>query len=133
MSKVQLKVYLDKKIVDKLWDLIRKKYEKPYGALSSEVSDAIAHWIHEHEETLELHTNTHKVINPALPLSHRRARRIVNWLRDKGFSLQCSIKDLERAISNTRGSDPRTIRKWIRFLVDNGYLKWVTHRSLEIL
>lgn len=132
-EKVQLKVYLDKRLVDDLWDLIEKKYKKTYGALSSEVQDALAHWISEHQETLELHTNTHKVINPSLPGSHRQARQIIDYLREQGFHLQCKDKDLQKAIINTRGSDSRTIKKWMLFLVDNGYMKWITHRTLEIL
>jgi len=133
VDKVQLKVYVDSKIVEKLWDLIKKKYERTYGALSCEVQDALAAWIQSHEETLELHTNTHKKINPHLPRSHREAREIIEWLKDRGFFLQVSINNLKKAIENTRGSDPRTIKKWIKFLVDNGYMKWISHRILEIV
>jgi len=131
--KVQLKVYLDKDLVDKLWVLIKKKYERTYGALSSEVQDALAHWIQMHEEDICAHTNSHKKINPALPRSHRDAREIIDWLRDRGFFLQVSVSTLRKAIENTRGSDERTIRKWINFLVKNGYLKWISNRTLEIL
>jgi len=132
-DKVQLKVYLPKKLVENLWILIKKKYSKPYGALSAEVQNAIAHWLNEHEETLDLHTNTHKVLNPNFPRSHLLAKQIIDTLRDKGFIDQCSIKDLKKVIINLRGFDPRTVKKWINFLVDNGYLKWLTHRTLEIL
>lgn len=126
-------VMIDERVYENLMDLVRRKHAKPYGALSSEVQDALAHWIQECGQTLELHTNTHKKVNPALPHSHRQAKEIIDWLRDRGFSLQCSLGDLEKAISNTRGSDPRTTKKWIRFLTGNGYIKWVTHRNLEIL
>lgn len=126
-------VVIDEKVYDNLTELIKRKYERPYGALSSEVQDALVHWISEHQETLELHTNTHKIINPSLPGSHRQARQIIDYLREQGFHLQCRDKDLKRAIENTRGSDSRTIKKWMLFLVDNGYMKWTTHRVLEIV
>jgi len=132
-GKVGVYVYLDAEIHQKLMELIRKKFTKLHGALSAEVNDALAHWILEHQETLDLHTNTHKPINPSLSKSHLYARQIIGWLKDHGFFLQCSIKDLTRAISYVRGSDPRTIKKWTEFLTSNGYMKWITHRSLEIL
>lgn len=59
-ERTRVKVYLDKALVARLWILIKKKYKTSYGALSSEVQDALAHWIQEHEETLELNTNMHK-------------------------------------------------------------------------
>ena len=126
-------VIIDELVYDSLINLIKKKYTSLHGAISAEVQDALAHWISEHEETLELHTNTHKLINPSLPRSHKDAREIIDWLKEHGFCLQCKDKDLRKAISHVRGSDPRTIKKWMLFLVDNGYMKWITHRSLEIL
>lgn len=133
LGKAGFYVMIDVKVYDNLRDLIRKKYQKSYGALSSEVQDALAHWISEHEETLELHTNTHKVINPSLPGSHWQAKQIIDWLRDHGVSVQCTDRDLRKAIINTRGSDSRTIKKWMKFLVDEGYLKLITHRLYEIV
>jgi len=132
-NKVQLKVYIDREIERKLREIIKRKYERFYGALSSEVQDALAHWIQMHEEDGGAHTNSHKKINPSLPRSHRDAREIIDWLRDKGFFLQVSVDALRKAIENTRGSDERTIRKWTKFLVKNGYLKWISDRTLEIL
>lgn len=98
-----------------------------------EVQDALAHWISEHEESLDLHTNSHKLVNPRVPRDHIRARTIIDELKDKGFTLQCSRKDLYKAIGNTRGSTKRTLIKWTNFLIDHNYMKWVTHRILEIV
>lgn len=132
-GKRRLGVYLDEDIYDKLVILIKKKFSKLHGALSMEVQDALAHWISEHEESLDFHTNTHKLVNPMLPRDHIRARGIVSELKNKGFTLQCSRKDLWRSIENTRGSDKRTLIKWTKFLVDHGYMKWISHRILEIV
>ena len=104
-----------------------------HGALSYEVQDALAHWVSEHEESLDFNTNSHKLVNPMLPRDHISARNIMSVLKDRGFTLQCSRKDLWRAIENVRGSDKRTKAKWTKFVVDNGYMKWISHRILEIV
>ena len=132
-GKKRLGVYIDVDVYDKLVNLIGKKFSKLHGALSMEVQDALAHWISEHDESLDLYTNTHKLVNPMFPRDHIRSREIMSDLKNKGFTLQCSRKDLWRAIGNVRGSDKRTLIKWTKFLVDNGYMKWITHRILEIV
>lgn len=53
-------------------------------------------------------------------------------LRERGYYKQVSIEEIYRAIENIRGSDQRTKKKWLKFMVDHGYLKWITHRILEI-
>ena len=123
-------VYIDEAICDSLMALIKQKYTGLHGVLSSEVQHAIAHWIQEHESTLT--QITHK-INPSLPRSHLAANAIVNRLRECGLHVQCSKRDLVRAIEAERGSDPRTVTKWMKFLVRNGYLKWLNPNVLEIL
>ncbi len=131
--KKSLHIYIDYDIYDKFVNLIRKKFHKLHGALSMEVQDALAHWIIEQNESLDFYTNSHKLINPMLPKDHIRARDIIGELKDKGFTLQCTRKDLWRAIENARGSDERTLIKWTKFLVNHGYMKWITHRLLEIV
>lgn len=98
-----------------------------------ECQDALVHWISEHDESLDFYTNSHKLVNPMQPRDHIRAREIMNDLKSKGFLLQCSRKDLWRSIENVRGSDERTKNKWTKFVVENGYMKWISHRILEIV
>ncbi len=128
-----LHIYIDEDLYDRLVNLIGKKFKKLHGALSMECQDALAHWISEHEESLDFHTNSHKLVNPMLPRDHIRAREIISELRNKGLTLQCTRKDLWRSIENTRGSDNRTKIKWTKFVVDHGYMKWISHRILEIV
>jgi len=132
-GKKSIHVYIDEEIYIEFVNLIRKKFSKLHGALSIEVQDALAHWISEHNESLDIYTNSHKLVNPMLPRDHIRAREIINDLKNKNFVLQCSRKDLYRSIEDTRGSDPRTKIKWTKFLVTHGYMKWITHRILEIV
>jgi len=133
-KKVQLKVYVDPDLLERLWSIIRKKWsERTYGARAAEVSDAIAYWINRHQETLELHTNTHKPINPAFPRVHLICRQIVEAVKKRGFTFQVPASVVEKEIGEIRGSDRRTIRKWLKNLTKYGYMKWIQLRLLEII
>jgi hypothetical protein len=129
-GKKGLYIYLDEAVYEALMSLIKRKYEGLHGVLSAEVQHAIAHWIKQHESTLT--QTTHK-INPAIPRSHVVANAIINRLRNAGFYNQCAKRDLIKAIEDERGSDPRTVEKWMKFLVRNGYLKWLNPNVLEVL
>ena len=122
-------IYIDEDLYSRLWDYIKKKYEKNvYGALTYEVERAIKYFL----DSVELRTNTHKLENPSLPRSHKIAHQIIDLLRERGYHKQVPIEEVYKAIEDVRGSDPRTKKKWIKFMVDHGYLKWKTHRILEI-
>ena len=119
--KVKIQVYIDPDLAKRLKRLIKMKYEDFYGALSQEVSDALSHWIGDNEASLDVHTKMHTTINPRVPMVHTWLREIV---RELGPAVhQVRHEDLERAITMVRGSDPRTVDKWISALVKNGYLK----------
>ena len=122
-------IYLDEEVYSLLLNFIKKKYENSvYGALSHEIEEAIKYYL----EKVELHTNTLKPENPFLPRSHKTAQRIIDLLRERGYHIEVPAEKVYRAIEDIRGSDPRTKKKWLTFLVDHGYLKWKTHRILEI-
>lgn len=128
-EKVQLKVYVDKRIMKQLWDLIKRKYpDSTYGALSTEVQNAIVSWIEQHNTTL--HTES---VNPSYPKSHQYASEIIQYLKSKGYLNQVDAKALRDAIIRFRGSDPRTIKKWIKFMLDNGFIKRLNIYVYEIL
>jgi len=132
-GKKALYVYIDEDIYNKLKKYVKLCFDNAHGALSAVVQDAIASFLmHTGIDMVSAHT-IHKLANPRLPRCHVYAQQIINYLRDRGCSVTCSVKDLKEAIINTRGSDPRTIRKWMRFLVENGYMKWIASRVLEIV
>jgi len=120
---------IDKDIYSKLWDFIKKKYgENVYGALSFEIEKALEHYLN----FVELHTNAHKLENPSLPRSHREAQKIISLIRNRGFHKQVPVNEVYKAISDIRGSDPRTLKKWLKFMVIHGYFRWINSRILEI-
>ena len=122
-------IYLDEEVYSLLLNFIKKKYENGvYGALSHEIEEAIKYYL----ETVEIRTNALKSVDPSLPRSHKTAQRIIDLLRERGYYKQVSIEEIYRAIEDVRGSDQRTKKKWLKFMVDHGYLKWITHRILEI-
>ena len=82
--------------------------------------------------TCKMHTNTRKLENSSLPRSHKVALQIVDLLRERGYHKEVSVEEVYKAIEEVRGSDPRTKRKWLKFMIDHGYLGWKTHRILEI-
>lgn len=124
---VPLFVRIRKEIRDGLYELIRRKYRNLHGGLRTEVEHALAHWLEEH------HTQIHTKFNPALPRAHRTANQIIMTLKSKGYIQQATLKDIANAIIEVCGSDERTIRKWTKFLVANGYLKTLSANVFEIL
>jgi len=99
-----------------------------YIYLDEEVYSLLLNFI----KTVEIRTNALKSVDPSLPRSHKTAQRIIDLLRERGYYKQVSIEEIYRAIEDIRGSDQRTKKKWLKFMVDHGYLKWRTHRILEI-
>jgi SMC interacting uncharacterized protein involved in chromosome segregation len=128
-GKKQLLVLIDSKIVKELWEIIKMKYpESTYGALSLEVQDALANWIAQHKA--QIHT---KSMNPKTPKNHEIAKEIIDYLRSCGFELQVNLKVLRQTIAKLRGNDERTIKKWIKFLEENGFIKKLNQQVYEIL
>ena len=122
-------IYLDEEVYFELLNFIKKKYKSSiYGALSYEIEEAIKYYL----EMAEVHTNTRKLENPSLPRSHKVALQIVDLLRERGYHKEVSVEEVYKAIEEVRGSDPRTKKKWLKFMIDHGYLRWKTHRILEI-
>ena len=79
-----------------------------------------------------MHTNTHKFEDSTLPRTHKYCREIIGWLKNRypGYE-RFTVIQIREAIMNVRGSDERTLRKWLRNLVRLGYLKPVNNRVFE--
>lgn len=129
MEKAQLKVYIDKKLLEELWNHIKTAYPRStYGALSSEVQQAIAAWLK--TKHTQIHTNP---MNPGTPRVHQICTQIIQTLKTQGFINQVDKRTLSTTISEIRGSDERTITKWIKILVKNGYIKILNPNLYELL
>jgi len=126
--KKQVKIYLDKDVYERLWRLIKAKYSSTYGALSVEVQNAIVAWLNAHNA--QEHTNK---VNPDVPRIFKICHAIILHLRRQGYINQVSLRDLASAIAETRGSDARTVKKWIKTLLEFGFIKRVSTYTYEIL
>jgi len=135
-EKVQLKVYIDRKLNRKFRSLIQSKYEGyKKGLLSYEAEMALRHWI-------ALHTNTQKSLedrkpNPtpkvSLVFAEVKNYLLSNFYYELKPGQQIPKVHLEKAIMKTRGSDPRTIKKWLRAFHKMGLVKPITSATWEIL
>lgn len=136
-SKVKLQVWLPESLDTKFRELIQQKYNKfERGILSYEAEQALRHW-------LSLHTNAQNGMNRAnkpnpTPKVQSIFFKIKDFLLTKYYyellpGQQIPTVHLRRAIQNVRGSDERTILKWIKVFHKNGLIKPVTSATWEIL
>ena len=121
--------YLDENVHDSLWDYIKEAYpNSTYGAVSSVLQTAVVEFLR--IKHTQIHTTP---LNPKTPTLHRICRQIIQSLKDEGFIDQVNSRTLAQKIGEIRGSDKRTVRKWIQQLKINGYIKNIGTYSWEIL
>jgi len=129
MPKRRLQIRIDEELWFKLQDYIKQVYSASvYGALSIEVQNALAEYLR--VKHAQIHT---RPLNPTVPKIHQTCNQIVQKLKDEGFINQVSRQILSGVIAEVRGADERTITKWIKILVKNGYLKIIGTYTYEIL
>lgn len=125
--KVQLKFYVDPEISVQMHNLAFSKYGNFHGALSMEGEEACKNWI-------MAHTTAHTMpllmgkINPS-PRAYTLWQECKKWLQDnKGLFLisqhQIVESSMVEAISALRGSDRRTVMKWMK---EFKYYKLIKH------
>ena len=135
-DKVGLYVVISKKLEDELRRFIVEKYGKfKKGLLSAEVEAAIQAWIASHTKT-----HTEKSLNSPnpLPMYFKVYQQVKRWLAEvKGVDVsnihQVPRRVLEQAITHVRGSDPRTIRKWLDIFTKQRLIKWITPEVVELV
>ena len=133
-EKIQFKIYVNRDIVEQLKRLIAIKYGKvERGLISREAEEALAYWIRLHTQ---MHTNSVVIerINPH-PKVHRVFEQVKDYFRKKYKYIpqQVTWSDLEEAISAIRGSDRRTIKKWIEQFIRWKLVKPIAPGVYEIV
>jgi len=126
--KVKLQVWVKKEINDKLRELISQKYnfyEK--GLLSNEVEQALQNWI-------LAHTNAQKInkANPA-PRIYKVWTEVRSALNREGYVQQVTLRELKRVIALVRGSDERTVKKWLNLFARFKLIKEIAPQVYEII
>ena len=120
-SKVKLQVYIPLELYEQLLEYIKRSHggDRPHGSLSQTVAELLAWALDAHEHTTP----------DSRPPSHSRSwwkcQEIVARLKMMGaqsgsmFSQAAIIK----VIKEVAGSDRRTIRKYLKLLVDFGFME----------
>ena len=124
-----IQAYIDEEIYRRFYKLVKDKYEGLRGGLSAEIQEALRHWLDLHDSSA--HVKTH--MNPGMPRAQLKVDAIIRWLREHGVTLQFTPKEWEMACINTVGSDPRTIRKYLKLAERFGRVKHVVGSVWEIV
>ena len=134
MGKKQLLIHINSTTDNEFRALIQQKYNKfEKGILSQEAEQALRYWI-------RAHTKTHKIekkIPEIKPKTNLVFQEVLSFLSNGYYEEFQSgqiilTKHLKIAISNIRGSDPRTIQKWIKTFHQNGLIKEASSATWEI-
>jgi len=126
-NKIKIGFFLDKGLVEKFRVLIQEKYAKyEKGLLSLEAEMALRHWIGLHTRAQsQLLSGNKPYPAPKVILVFNQVKEYL--LRTHYLELnpgQTILRaHLEEAIMNIRGSDQRTIRKWLKAFHKMGLIK----------
>ncbi len=123
--KVKVGFFLPVDLVSEFRELVARKYGTlQRGLLSLEAELALRRWISQHTKA--------QTPLQALPAAHSRVdvvfMQVINYISThymEDIRLNCYIpvKFIREAISQIRGSDRRTLKKWLEVFVRHGYLK----------
>jgi hypothetical protein len=133
-KKVKVGFLIDDGLVTKFRQFVAEQYGKASkGLLSFEASQALQAWISTHKGTqTEL---LHKPPNP-VPNVFVVKEEVKKYLQETfGYERIYKVpkSHLIIALSSLRGTDERTIRKWIRLFEKYKVIKWVTPNVVEFL
>jgi endonuclease III len=133
-KKVKVGFLLDDVLVTKFRQFVAEQYGKvSKGLLSFEASQALQAWISTHKGTqTEL---MHKPPNP-IPNVFTVKEQVKTYLRETfGYEQIYKVPKthLIMALSSLRGTDERTIRKWMKLFEKYKVIKWVTPSVVEFL
>lgn len=136
MAKVQVLVWLEPETNTKLRGLIQSKYQKyERGLLSNEIEQAVLNWV-------ALHTSAQTSLEVTTPNPTFRVRvvfqQVKNYLTKTFYDelqsgQQINVEHVRTAIAECRGSDKRTVEKWLRSFVKMKLLKPVAGAVWEIM
>ena len=133
-KKVRFGIWLDPLIDSKFREFVAQQYGKvSKGLLSFEVSQALQAWIGTHKSTqTEL---SHKPPNP-VPNVFVVKEEVKKYLQVTfGYEQIYKVpkNHLILALSSLRGTDERTVRKWVKLFEKYKVIKWVTPSVVEFL
>ena len=136
-DKVQFLVWLPRQVDSKFREMINQKYQKyERGLLSYEAEMAIRHWlsIHTNAQTdLDIAPKPNPTPKVQLVFSQIKEYLLSNHYFQLVPGQQVPRLHLVKAIENIRGSDKRTVTKWLKSFHRNGLIKPITSATWEII
>ncbi len=117
-TKVKLQVWISEDVYNMLIELAPSIAGKYRGAVSEVVEEAIRNYL-----LPRLHTQIHT--NPKLSVRkvYHMIKEYIKEITHNPIVFEVPEKILDLAISETRGSDPRTITKWKNLFIKQGLIK----------
>jgi hypothetical protein len=133
-KKVRLGVWLNPVLDQKFREFVAQQYGKvSRGLLSFEASQALQAWISTHKGTqTEL---MHKSPNP-VPNVFVVKEEVKKYLQETfGYDQIYKVPKTQIiiALNSIRGTDERTVKKWMKLFEKYKVIKWVTPNVVEFL
>lgn len=131
------------RIQEKIWDEFKRlayaKHGDFYGAITYELEEALLNWVIQHTQKHTKQLTVGKV-NPS-PRVYSVFQEVKKYLNDKYYSgtlisgagQQILRNRIVEAISAIRGTDPRTIQKWMKAFLNFKLIKWIAGEVYEIV
>ena len=117
-NKRQLKVWISEETYNLLVEYAPEIYGQIHGSLSYVVEEAIKHYLLPYKHT-QMHTNPKLSVR----MVYQRVKDRIKEITHNPIVFEVPEKILDLAISETRGSDPRTISKWKNLFIKQGLVK----------
>jgi hypothetical protein len=137
-TKLLLRVYVPEEVYKAIRDLAWEKYGRFRGALSYEVEQALRVWLAHHAGERAQKAHILETANPR-PKVAKVFSEVKQYLeKEFGYAAilpgqQIPRKHIILAISNVRGPDPRTVRKWFDAFVANKLLRMISPEVYEVI
>lgn len=137
MLKKRVTVHINVELWEEFKRLAFQKHENFHGALSYELEQAIQAWLAQHTQnhTKPLVLNS---VNPQ-PSVFKVFNQVKNYLKQTyGYAAivpgqQVPKAHLQNAIIAVRGSDYRTVNKWMNLFLKFKLVKWLAGEVYEVL
>jgi uncharacterized protein YcgI (DUF1989 family) len=135
-KKAQFNVSISEELEREFREFVARKHKRAKkGLISYEVEEALRYWMALHTRAQMTLVDTS--VNPPLDVSRVfiqiKEYLITHYYPELGTGQVININHLKEAIMRIRGSDPRTINKWIKTFKDLHLIKPIAGVMWEIL
>jgi len=132
-GKTQLNIVISTDLYKLLVEIAPAWYGKARGGISALVEEALRHYLTPRQHTASTQ-NPRQGIRPVYNQVVEKIKEIMHWDFKPD---QVPEKILDQAISEVRGSDPRTLKKWKNIFQKSGLIKYIgglpPNRIVELL